>query len=279
MEYRTLDINVISAKDIKDVNLFSKMDVYVVVSISGDPYNNSQKAKTKVDRDGGKNPAWNCPMKFTIIESAAQEGGLALVFNLRCDRSLGDKDIGEVVVPIKELLSSAKEDEKSMRTVTYQVRKPSGKPKGELHFSYNFGDVVKGQEQPPPPAITAYPAEAGPSAPYKYEVTPPAGYPPVPPTGYPAPPPAGYPPPPAAAGYPPPPPGYGYPPPNGGYPPPPPGYGYPPPPPGYGYQEPKKKNKFGMGLGAGLVGGMVGGLLLGEMASDAADFDVDCGGF
>lgn len=110
------------AKGIKDVNLFMKMDVYVVVSISGDPYNYTQKSKTKVDRDGGKNPAWDCPMSFTILETAAQLGWLALVFNLRCDRILGDEDIGEVIVPIKELLSSPASDEKSLQTVTYQVR-------------------------------------------------------------------------------------------------------------------------------------------------------------
>lgn len=160
------------------------------------------------------------------------------------------------------------------------MRKPSGKPQGELHLSYKFGDLVKGQEQLPPAAaaVTAYPAQAGPSAPYKSEVgvPPPVGYPTASPSGYPA----GYPPP-AAAVYPPPPPPteYGYPPPYGVYPPPPPGYGYPPPPPpGYGYQQPRKKSNFGMGLGAGLLGGALGGLLIGDMVSDAADFG-DCGGF
>lgn len=122
MEYRTLDINVMSARDIKDVNVFSKMDVYVVVSVTGDPRGSTQKAKTEVDRAGGKNPAWNCPMKFTIPESAARQGKLALVFKLRCERSLGDRDIGEVVVPIGELMdSSPKGDERSIQTVTYQA--------------------------------------------------------------------------------------------------------------------------------------------------------------
>ncbi|KAK4755673.1 hypothetical protein SAY87_009430 [Trapa incisa] len=280
-DYRTLDINVKSAKDLKDVNLFTKMDVYVVVSISGDPFNYTQKTKTKVDRDGGKNPAWNFSMRFTINEPAAQQGHLNLIFKLRCDRILGDEDIGEVVVPIREILgSSTAADERSMKTVTYQVRKPSGKPKGELYFSYKFSDVVKAPEHPTPPVaapVTAYPTREGPSSPSKNgpSAHPPAGYPPVEafPAGYSAPPPPGY-------GYPPPQPaGYGYPPPYGGYPPPQPGYGYPPPPPpGYGpYQQPQKKNSgMGAGLGLGLLGGVVGGLLIGDMVSDAADFG-DCG--
>ena len=133
MEYRTLELNVVSAKDLKDVNLFSKMDVYVVVSLSGDSHHHKQKTKTNVAKDSGTSPSWNFPMKFTIEEYAAQQNRLTLEFKLRCDRSLGDKDIGVVYVPIQELLNST--GDKSMKFVSYQVRKPSGKPQGELNFS------------------------------------------------------------------------------------------------------------------------------------------------
>ncbi|XP_010269468.1 PREDICTED: protein SRC2 [Nelumbo nucifera] len=276
MEYRTLDITVISAKDLKDVNLFSKMDVYAVVSLSGD---SRSKHKTPIDKDGGTSPSWNFPMKFTVDEAAAKQNRLMLVFELRCDRSLGDKDIGQVHVPVKELLDNTG-DGKSAQFVSYQVRKPSGKPKGTLNFSYKFGEKVTAPvtalkaEEP----VTAYPA--GTSAPYP-PPGPSGGYAPHGVASYPPPPAGPYPPP---GGYPPPVPGYGYPPP-GGYPPPAPGYGYPPAP-GYGYppvqQPPKKKNKFGMGLGAGLLGGALGGLLIGDMVSDAASYDAgydDAGGF
>ncbi|KAG6664297.1 hypothetical protein CIPAW_02G083700 [Carya illinoinensis] len=259
MGYRTLEINVTSAKDLKDLNLFSKMDVYVVVSLSGD----KQKAKTKVDREGGTSPSWNFPVKFTIDESAARQNRLNLEFKLRCDRSLGgDKDIGVVYVPVTELLNSTG-DGKSMQFVSYQVTKPSGKPQGILNFSYKFIDKVAAGGEPLVPEgkayepVTAYPAPVVGTSALPYD----GFYPP------------------AAAPHPPPPP-YGY-----GYPPPPPGYGYPPPPPGYGYQpavqQPQKKNKFGMGLGAGLLGGALGGLLIGDMVSDAgcdAGFG-DFGGF
>ncbi|KAJ9154492.1 hypothetical protein P3X46_027817 [Hevea brasiliensis] len=298
MEQRTLEINVISAKDLKDVNLFSKMDVYAVVSISGDSQLHKQKTKTPVDRDGGTNPTWNFPARFTIHGDPAQQNRLNLVFKLRCDRALGDKDIGEVNVPIKELFDSMG-DGKSMQFVSYQVRKPSGKPKGELNFSFKFGDKVVSEpkvgdkaDQP----VTAYPAAppvVGPSStpyggPGPYPTVPP---PPVAGYAYPPPPPpyTGYPPPPhqPGYGYPPPPPGYGYPPaPQAGY-------GYPPAQAGYGYppvQQPPKKNKFGMGLGAGLgaglLGGALGGLLIGDMVSDAGAYDAgydagfdDAGGF
>lgn len=168
MAYRTLEINVISAEGLKHVNLISKMDVYAVVSISGDSSSanhKQQKTRTPVDRSGGSNPTWNFPIKFTIDESLAQQNRLCVDFKLRCDRVLGDKDIGEVNVPIKELLDSPG-DGKSMQFVSYQVRKPSGKPKGELRFAYKFGDQISAAAAAGP--VGAYPAQvSGPGhAPY-----------------------------------------------------------------------------------------------------------------
>ncbi|KAM7488179.1 hypothetical protein LguiB_025663 [Lonicera macranthoides] len=276
MEHRTLEITLIGAKDLKQVNLISSMDVYAVVSISGGGAN-PQQIKSPVDTQGNRNPNWNFPMKFTIDAAAAEQNRLTLIFKLRCQRSLGDRDIGEVHVPLKELLSG---DGKSVQFVRYQVRKPSGKAKGELNFSYKFGEKGKTVAKSDEP-VTAYPAghpAAGSSSAYPppYAATGSSGsYPP--PSSYPPQPGQGYPPPQPSYGYPPPQPGYGYPPP------PQPGYGYPPQQ-GYGYppvQKPKK-NKMGMGLGAGLLGGALGGLLIGDMISDAGSYDGgydDGGGF
>ncbi|KAJ7955079.1 Protein SRC2 [Quillaja saponaria] len=287
MERRTLELNLISARDLKDVNLFSKMDVYAVVSLSDDQIS-KQKAKTTIDRDCGPNPNWNFPMKFTIDESLAKQNRLTLVIKLKTERNLGtDKDIGEVNVPVKELLDSIG-DGKSLQFVSYQVRKPSGKPQGALNISYKFGEKIAAPVAAPVPTVpkgepvTAYPAAPGvgsSSSSYGAPYPPPAGY------GYPPqPPPQG-----TGYGYPPPQPGYGYPPrqPGYGYPPQP-GYGHPPQP-GYGYppvQKPAKKNKLGMGLGAGLLGGALGGLLIGDALSDAGSYDSgydagfdDAGGF
>ncbi|PHT95144.1 hypothetical protein T459_03026 [Capsicum annuum] len=145
MEYRALEINVMSGKDLNKVNLITKMDVYVVVSISGaDDDRSNQKTKTHVDHDGDNNPTWNFPIKFTIDENAAVQNRLHLVFKLRCQRALGDKDIGEVDVPIKELLESPNSSTGSKQFVSYQIRKPSGKPKGQLTFSYQFSDKITG---------------------------------------------------------------------------------------------------------------------------------------
>ncbi|XP_019435077.1 PREDICTED: protein SRC2-like isoform X3 [Lupinus angustifolius] len=296
MEYKTLELNVVSAKDIKDVNLLSKMDVYAVVLISGDP-NNLHKIKTPVHKDGGTNPIWNFSLKFTVSDSLAQQNRLNLEIKLFSSRTVaGDTIIGTVHIPVKELIDNPGDG--SFRHVTYQVRMQSGKAKGSLNLSYKFGENVaapaKATSAPPP--VMAYPAAAAGSSttpPYGGAAYAPPpqqygyGYPPTQPGyGYPPPQQSGY-------GYPPQP-GYGYPPgqqPGYGYPPQQPGYGYPPgQQPGYGYppaqQQGKKKNKFGMGLGAGLLGGALGGLLIGDMVSDVGDYDAgydagfdDGGGF
>ncbi|PSS26526.1 hypothetical protein CEY00_Acc07822 [Actinidia chinensis var. chinensis] len=273
MEYRTLDITVISAENLKDVNLISKMDVYVEVSIGGDPVG---KRKTHVDKDGGKSPKWNHRLKFDVgVGVLVANPALPLLFKIRSDRPLGDKDIGDVSVSINELLLEADGGE---RVVEYQVRTPLGKPKGTLKFSYKFGDklaaptVNTGGE-----AVTVHP---GPGAAYPHPAH--VGYaPPQPGYGYPPPQPGyGYPPPQPGYGAPPLTPGYGYPAPGYGYPPVQPGYGAPPPAPGYGYppvqeavHKPTKKINFGLALAAA---GLLEGVLMGDMAAglgDDAGFD------
>ncbi|CAL0309634.1 unnamed protein product [Lupinus luteus] len=310
MEYRTLELNVVSAKNIKDVNLLSKMDVFAVVSISGESQN-VQKMKTPVHRDGGTNPTWNFQVKFTVDESLAHQNRLYLEIKLFSERTFaGDTLIGTVNIPVKEFIENPGDG--SFRHVSYQVRTQSGKPKGMLNLSYKFGDKIAAPKKAataaavyPPPAAAVYPppAAAYPPQAVSSKQEQPMGYPPSatgskqePVIAYPAagawgsstaPPPYGavpYAAPPQQSGYGYPPPqqsGYGYPPsqqPGYGYPPQP-GYGYPPQPQqsGYGYppaqQQGKKKNKFGMGLGAGLLGGALGGLLIGDMVSDVADYD------
>ncbi|GFZ21811.1 calcium-dependent lipid-binding (CaLB domain) family protein [Actinidia rufa] len=297
MEHRTLEINVISAKDLQNVNLISKMDVYAVVSLSGEPKSPSEQQRTAVDRNGNRNPTWNFQVRFVVDQSAIPR--LSVTFTLRCERNLGDKDIGDVRVPLTDLIASAETGK--LQFVAYQVRKPSGKPKGELNFSYKWGEKVSGAPPPPlnpePKPVTAYPK---PEPAYPEPVT---AYPkpepayPEPVTAYPAPAvgsssgypgaPPPYPPYPGHPdhGYYPSQPGHGYypnqQPSYGYYPNQQPGYGYYPNQPGYGSYPPvqqpvaKKNNKLGLGLGAGLLGGAIGGLLIGDMVSDAA-FD---GGF
>ncbi|GMH28416.1 hypothetical protein Nepgr_030259 [Nepenthes gracilis] len=146
MAYRTLEVTVLSANDLKKACRFSKMDLYVVVFLDGDSA--ADKHKTPIDRHGGTNPTWNLSVKFTIDELAAQQGRLTLVFHILRRCALGDRLVGEVHAPVKDLLTDADANAaatgsgvgKSAQFVSCQVRKPSGTPKGVLNFSYKFGD-------------------------------------------------------------------------------------------------------------------------------------------
>ncbi|GAB4851269.1 hypothetical protein Ancab_030564 [Ancistrocladus abbreviatus] len=284
MEYRTLELNVLSATDLKKVNLFSSMEVYVVVSLHGSGTLAVTKQKTPISKQGGRNPYWNHTMKFTIDDSAAQQNNLMLVFEILCRQNLGpDKLVGDVHVPVKDLLSSAGNTQ-TAQFVSYQVRKPSGKPKGVLAFSFKLSEGNTADEP-----VTAYAAVVPgssavyspqgqyppPKADYRYAEQYPPPPPPTAPVAYPA------------EGY-----KYGY----GGYPPQAtgvPGYAYSGPQNyGYGYgpygygsgyngypagqQSRPNRNNFGLGVGAGLLGGALAGLLVGDLVSDAVGFD---GGF
>lgn len=284
MAYRTLELTLISAKDLRDVNVFSKMDVYALATIAGDL---RSQQRTPVDRDGGKNPSWNSTLRFPVPVDPAAGNHLVIHIILRAERTLGDRDVGEVHIPLKELLDGVKDGAKF---VSYQVRKPgSGKAKGVLNLSYKLVDLPASSGPSPPSAPAAKPTEAVSAYPPQKVDEPVMAYPAAGASGSAYPPSyttaAAYPPYQQQAGYapypPPPQGGYGYgAPPQAGYgygAPPPQGYGYGAPPPagyGYGAVPPKKnKNNLGLGLGAGLLGGAVGGLLIGDMISDDSAYD------
>ena len=101
-----MDITLNSAKDLKDLNLFSKTDLYAVVSIHDDYFNNNNnnanQQRTHIDKDCGPNPKWNFPMKFTVVVSAAEQNRLALVVKIKVEKKLaGDEEVNKAHVPIK----------------------------------------------------------------------------------------------------------------------------------------------------------------------------------
>ncbi|XP_019158622.1 PREDICTED: protein SRC2-like [Ipomoea nil] len=274
-----LDITVVSADAIKDVNTFTKMDVFVVVSVIIG-YQNTRNI-TPVHKNAGTSPRWNHHMRFVVDEATVNNPGAGFLhFQLVSERTFGNKDIGVVRVPVDDLFAKwSKDSDGAGRVMEFEViTARTEKKKGTLKFSYKFGEkFTQGENYGVGQFAAAYPppeaARAGSSVPY----APPPGM------GYDAPPGAagGYP----AAGYGgysqmgpgvacPPQPGYGYPPPPTH------GYGYPPPP-GAGYggyqpvqqQEAPKKSKFGLGgaAGLGLGAGLLGGLVVGDMMSNAGE--------
>ena len=139
MECKVLDITINSAKDLQDVNLFFEMEVYAVVSIQDFNIIKDDTCMkiTHIDKDCGRNPEWNSPMKFYVNTFASQQNRLNLVVELKADKKLGNKDIGEVQVPMKELLESFGESNNE-KSVSYSVITPSEEAKGVLYFTYKF---------------------------------------------------------------------------------------------------------------------------------------------
>ncbi|KAH6832846.1 hypothetical protein C2S53_014357 [Perilla frutescens var. hirtella] len=97
MGSRRMEITIVSAEDLPDIRLLGWMKVYTVVSVNG-----SIRA-TNVDREGGTNPRWNSSFVYAIDEWDLRCRGLDVVVELFCERTLGDKFIGEVRIPVKNL--------------------------------------------------------------------------------------------------------------------------------------------------------------------------------
>ncbi|KAJ0790565.1 putative C2 domain-containing protein [Helianthus annuus] len=131
-----LDITVISASGLKNIFLFFRMKVYVVVSL----INGNSVVEKKTHSSRGRNPKWNHRIKFPVDESAV--GTATLLFVLRQHRIWGDKDIGEVSIPVSDLLESNSCG--SEHVVDYQVQTMRGKPVGTFTFSLRREKVSHG---------------------------------------------------------------------------------------------------------------------------------------
>ncbi|KAJ4817263.1 Protein SRC2 [Rhynchospora pubera] len=248
MEYRTLDLTLISARDLKNVNFISKLQAYAIMSIPG----SLQFQQTPVDRHGNKNPKWNYTANFFIpADGNLVDGNLRIL--IRANRILGDKNIGEVYIPLKSLMPyDGCNGTRAAYFASYQIRKAgSRKPRGVINISY----MLREQLPSLPMSQTQEPVKLR-----EQLATPPMSQLQEP-----------------VRTYPPPRPTYAQP-----YAAPVGGFGRPPPVCVYGYpqQQPMQQimpnqNNFGMGLEVGLLGGALGGLLIGDMISDAAAYDAE----
>ncbi|XP_010436562.1 PREDICTED: protein SRC2-like [Camelina sativa] len=273
----TLELNIRSASNLVNVNLITKMNVYVNITIHDENSRKKQKAKTNVDRSRGSNPVWYHPVKFSVSERLVYDDRLTLVMRLISRGYLGNKDIGRVSIPLLELLNSVNPptneagNSQEMKLMIYQVRTPSGKRSGTLTFSYRFKPdlpAIINQSSVPPPYQIAHP----PQSPIEFpKLSQPRDFLKHPfasgsskghlPVSYGAveteeadqskshaPPPASHQ-------------GYGR-------------YGYASPSPvGYGYASPSYQHpkETGLGIGIGLGAGLLGGLVMGDIVSDVAN--------
>ncbi|KAF8680673.1 hypothetical protein HU200_045708 [Digitaria exilis] len=150
MAYRSLEVSLLSARDLKRVNLISRMEVYAVVTISGDPLT---RQCTQPDPYGGRYPTWNATFRFNVPPTADTATGCLHVL-LRTERAMGDRDVGEVIVPLADILAgggaAASCDPRPPQFASYQVRKVHRwEPRGMLNVAYRLGPIVAPQVAPP----------------------------------------------------------------------------------------------------------------------------------
>lgn len=133
MECRQLDITVVSAENLPDVRALGLMKVYVKVSLKGE---SKTTKKSPVDKGGETNPRWNFAVDYTVSESTFRRPGVNVVVKLLCKRTLGDRFVGEVKIPVKSLFDMGL---KSQRTLSYAV---AGTPEGRLNLLYSFSERI-----------------------------------------------------------------------------------------------------------------------------------------
>ncbi|XP_020183923.1 protein SRC2 homolog [Aegilops tauschii subsp. strangulata] len=158
MAYRMLEVTLQSARNLKNVNLMSRLEVYAVATISGDPMT---RQCTPPDPYGGRHPTWNTTLRFTVPPTAAAGASGCLHVLLRTERSLGDRDVGEVVVPLTDILGlgGSFRDPRDLgprppQFAVYHVRRVHrpADTYGVLYLSYRLGGVVLPHQQPHPHA-------------------------------------------------------------------------------------------------------------------------------
>lgn len=148
MEPSSIELKIISCKDLKNFNFFQKLTIYTLVYIHSTDTKRkldekqAQEQKTCTDKEGNENPEWNQVMKFSLSWVSIHDcDDLFLHFEFRHDGLIiGDKLIGEVRVPLKDLILEAGPTPGVIRFVNYEVRNSEGKPNGIFNFSYRVID-------------------------------------------------------------------------------------------------------------------------------------------
>ncbi|KAK3135763.1 hypothetical protein QOZ80_5BG0423130 [Eleusine coracana subsp. coracana] len=143
MACRTLELTLVSARDLRAVTHVSKMEVYAVVYLP-------------TDRAGGRSPSWSnsgggATVHVTVPASGAGCGAVRVL--LRSERALGDRDVGEVILPLRDIVAGAGDDDGPTEPTLLCVpvcRVGSSKHRhGVLNLSYRLGRVVSADAMAP----------------------------------------------------------------------------------------------------------------------------------
>jgi hypothetical protein len=125
-----LELNIISAQDLKEINLFGRMRTYGVAWIDFE-----DKLMTQIDRTGGANPTWNDKFIFRVEEQFLRSETSSLMVEIYCVGCLGDTLVGTVRVLLSNFLKGyGSKYFSGMSFSALQIRRPSGRPQGILNL-------------------------------------------------------------------------------------------------------------------------------------------------
>lgn len=133
-EERTLELNVISAKDLKKVRKFGPDVCYAVAYIRA-----RDKKSTAVDKEGGNNPKWNSKLVFTCDESLLQRGAGCITVEIYSYGSFSNKLVGTSKISLLDIGKLVNQT-RPPSSMSFEVRRPSGKARGTLTVYVKLGE-------------------------------------------------------------------------------------------------------------------------------------------
>lgn len=146
-EIGLLVVVVLKAQHLHDPHHFSKQDPFVEVEVS-----NSERARTRVDPDGGQQPAWDEEFRIPVFAVAGETEQFLHVRAMRQEREGDDELIGEAKVLLDG--SWTEYDE-------WVAVKQDGKYRGEVYLELTW---YPRQDIDDPAVPQPHPSELGPAA-------------------------------------------------------------------------------------------------------------------
>ncbi|MBA0584718.1 uncharacterized protein LOC105792614 [Gossypium raimondii] len=153
---RVLEINLVSAEDLTPVS--KNMKTYAVVWVKPD-----EKLSTGVDQKGGTDPIWNDRFTFKVDQKFLNSEDATIAVEIYAAAWVKDALVGSVNVLINDIfhlrsVADAKSNDSARRTVTLQIRRPSGRPQGILKMEVALVDssmrsTPQVEDQKPEPTI------------------------------------------------------------------------------------------------------------------------------
>lgn len=152
-EERLIELGIVSASNLKDVNYISKMETYAVLTFP--PY---VEYTTQVDSKGGSNPRWDEKLGFLVPESLLHRGEANIKVEVFTLSTLGPKFVSEASIPISDISAISQFNDPIYKR--YPLKTNSGDYHGDLHVSFAIGEKMvlhkKGEHPPSYPIVTKF---------------------------------------------------------------------------------------------------------------------------